>query len=166
MVAPRIIREMCRASKLCGVGPMAAIAGAISEFVGEDLRVNSEEIIVENGGDIYIATNRERRIGIYSGSDKLPPLSIKVKSENTPCGICTSSGKIGHSLSFGKSDSVTIISNSTLIADAAATAIGNILKDSSDIDKALQAVKSINEVLGSLIIIDDKIAAWGDIELA
>ncbi len=102
--APRIVQEMIQSSRCASVGPMAAVAGAVAEFVSKDLLELSEEVIVENGGDIYMATSRERTIGIYAGES---PLSLKVgilvQAEDSPLGICTSSGTVGPSLSFGSS---------------------------------------------------------------
>ena len=73
--APEIVREMIRGSDLAQVGPMAAVAGAVAEFVSKDLLACSREVIVENGGDIYLETSKERRIGIYAGAS---PLSLKI----------------------------------------------------------------------------------------
>ena len=100
---PEIIQEMIRTSKLAYVGPMAAVAGAMAEMVSKDLLKLSKVVIVENGGDIYLATSKERTVGIYAGNS---PLSLKIgiliKPEETPLGICTSSGTVGHSLVLGR----------------------------------------------------------------
>src|SRR4030042_6930213 len=103
--APEIVREMIRTSQLAPVGPMAAVAGAMAESVSKDLLNLSKEVIVENGGDISLATSKERTIGIYAGAS---PLSLKIgiviSPEETPLGVCTSSGTGGPSLSFGKAN--------------------------------------------------------------
>ncbi len=161
-----IIKDMCQAAQKCSVGPMAAVAGAIAQYVGEELSKFSREIIVENGGDIYIKSSKERIIGIYAGDSPLSGrIGIKIKPEDCPLGVCTSSGKIGHSLSFGQADAVVIISKDVALADAAATAIGNIVKKVEDIQRAISLAKNISGILGVLIIIDDKLGAWGNIEL-
>jgi len=161
-----IIRRMHYAAKKAGVGPMAAVAGAISEFVGRDLLKISREIIVENGGDIFIKSDRDRIIGIYAGDSPLSnKIGIKVSSADTPMGICTSSGKIGHSLSFGSAHAVVILSKDTSLADAVATATGNRVKESNDIKKAINFAKSIGGVDGIVVIIEDKIGAWGNVDL-
>ncbi len=163
--APEIIRLMIEAGELCHVGPMAAVAGAIAESVGSELLKYSPEIIIENGGDIFMKSNNIRKVSIFAGNS---PLSLKVvlniDSRNHALGICTSSGTVGPSLSFGNADAVTIISQSTVLADAAATAIGNIVRKKEDIDLGLKYVKNINKVLGAVIIKDDKIGLWGDID--
>ena len=51
--APLIVKAMAEAGEKASVGPMAAVAGAIAHFVGEELARYSPEIIIENGGDIY-----------------------------------------------------------------------------------------------------------------
>ena len=163
---PEIVREMIRTSRLANVGPMAAVAGAMAEWVSKDLLELSPEVIVENGGDIYLATSKERTIGIYAAES---PFSLKIgvviRPEETPLGICTSSGTVGHSLSFGKADAVCIVSKSAALADAAATAVGNIIQEKKDIELGLERGKEIEGVLGTLIIVGDKMGVWGDIKL-
>jgi ApbE superfamily uncharacterized protein (UPF0280 family) len=165
--APEIVQEMMRTSRLAHVGPMAAVAGALAESVSKDLLKLSEEVIVENGGDIYLATSKERTIGIYAGSS---PLSLKigivVGPKDSPLGVCTSSGTVGHSLSFGKTDAVCILSKSAALADAAATAIGNIVREKEDIELGLERGKEIEGVSGMLIILGDKMGVWGDVKLS
>ena len=164
--APGIIREMIRTSQAAQVGPMAAVAGAMAESVSRDLLELSQEVIVENGGDIYLATSRERTIGIYAGASPLSlKLGIVIQPEDSPLGICTSSGTVGHSLSFGKADAVCILSKSAALADAAATAVGNMVQEGKEIDQALEKGKKIEGVLGTLIIVGEKVGVWGDIKL-
>ena len=164
--APEIVREMIRTSRLAQVGPMAAVAGAMAESVSKDLLKLSEEVVVENGGDIYLATSRERTIGIFAGDS---PLSLKIGivigPEDSPLGVCTSSGTVGPSLSFGKADAVCILSKSAALADAAATAVGNIVKEKKDIESGLERGKEIEGVLGTLIIVGEKMGVWGNVNL-
>jgi ApbE superfamily uncharacterized protein (UPF0280 family) len=164
--APEIVQEMIRTSGLAHVGPMAAVAGALAESVSKDLLKLSEEVIVENGGDIYLATSKERTIGIYAGNS---PLSLKIGivigPEDSPLGVCTSSGTVGPSLSFGKADAVSVLSKSAALADAAATAIGNIVKEKRDIELGLERGKEIEGMLGMLIILGDKMGVWGNVKL-
>jgi len=165
--APEIVREMIRTSQVAHVGPMAAVAGAMAESVSKDLLKLSKEVIVENGGDIYLATSKERTIGIYAGDS---PLSFKIgmtiSPEETPLGVCTSSGTVGPSLSFGKADAVCILSKSAALADAAATAVGNVVKEKKDIELGLRVGKEIAGVQGILIIVQEKLGVWGNIKLA
>jgi ApbE superfamily uncharacterized protein (UPF0280 family) len=164
--APEIVQNMIQSSQLAHVGPMAAVAGAMAESVSKDLLQLSREVIVENGGDIYLATSKERTIGIYAGDS---PLSLKigivVKPEETPLGVCTSSGTVGPSLSFGKANAVCILAKSSALADAAATAVGNIIKEKKDIESGLERGREITGVLGTLIIMGEKMGVWGNIKL-
>jgi ApbE superfamily uncharacterized protein (UPF0280 family) len=164
--APNIVKRMCDSAFLAGVGPMAAVAGAVSELVGFELLKYSDEIIVENGGDIFIKSNSKRKVGIYAGKSPLSEkIAIEITPERTPMGICTSSGTVGHSLSFGKADAAVILANDTFLSDAVATATGNRVKNAGDIESAIEFASGIKGVEGVLIIVGDKIGAWGDISL-
>jgi len=164
--APEIVQEMIRTSQLARVGPMAAVAGAMAEMVSRDLLKLTKEVIVENGGDIYLATSRERIIGIYAGNSALSlKIGIVISPEETPLGVCTSSGTVGPSLSFGKANAVSLLSKSAALADAAATAVGNVVKEKKDIELGLERGREIPGVLGTLIIFEEKMGVWGNIKL-
>ncbi len=165
---PDTVREMLESAQAAGVGPMAAVAGTIAELVGKGL-INSgiEDLIVENGGDIYIARTQECKVAIFAGQS---PLSNKVGIRLTPvmmpCGVCCSSGSIGHSLSLGQADAVVVTAKSTALADAAATRIGNEVDGGPGcLDKALKVAKDIRGVSGAVVIQDKQLGAWGDVEL-
>lgn len=162
--ASEIIKSMIHTTALCGVGPMAAVAGAIAEFVGKELLNYSPEVIIENGGDIFIKSNKIRKVSIFAGRSPFSQrIILKIKAKENYIGICTSSGMVGPSLSFGKADAVTIISDSVLLADAAATAVGNRVKTRKDVEQGLVYAKKIPGVKGVVIIKDDKMGLWGDI---
>jgi len=164
--APPIVRDMLQAAKSAGVGPMAAVAGAFAEKVGGDLLQYSREVVVENGGDIYLNTDRDISIGIYAGASPLSGrLALHIRSGSTPLGVCTSSGTVGHSFSFGRADAVTIIAPSASLADAAATAVANCVTDRKQIPRALERARELEGVLGAIIIIEDQMGAWGEVEL-
>ena len=164
--AHELIQAMAVAGKTAGVGPMAAVAGALAEFIGWDLIRKSKELIVENGGDIFLASGQERTVSIFAGHSPFSHrIGIRIKPDRTPLGICTSSGTVGHSLSFGKCDAVTVLSSSTALADAAATAAGNRVQTPGEIQKGLDCLASIPGVQGGLIIVGDSMGAWGDLEL-
>ena len=165
--APEIARAMAEAAKKAGVGPMAAVAGAFSEFVGRELLKSSKQVIIENGGDIFIRSLIPRTIGIYAGEESpfTGRLAVQVEDAGSGLGVCTSSGTVSHSLSFGKTDATLIISDSTALADAAATAAGNAVKSKDDIEKGIAVARSIDGVKGVLIIVGDKMSSWGAIKL-
>ena len=165
-LAPEIVRDMLRVALLAGVGPMAAVAGAMAQFVGRDLLSLTPNVIVENGGDIFLKYNDETKIGIFAGESPLSNrLAIRIGPEKTPVGICTSSATVGPSLSLGRADAVCVKSRSASLADAAATAVGNRVKTKKDIKKALAFGAQIKEVLGILIILGDELGVWGELEL-
>lgn len=164
--APSIIEAMITAAAIAGVGPFAAVAGAIAEWVGKDLLDYSSQIIIENGGDIFLRSSKKRTIGIYAGSSPLSNrLALEIEADETPMGICTSSGTVGHSLSFGTADAVVILSKSTAIADAVATAVGNIIQTAADISKGLNFAKKIKAVKGVAIIKNDRLGIWGEVNI-
>ncbi len=166
-IAPQIIREMLGKSKISGVGPMASVAGAISEFVAYDLIKLTENLIIENGGDIYLKSKKELIVSIYAGVSTLSyKVNILVKPEETPLGICTSSATVGPSLSFGKADAVCVISKSATLADAAASAIGNKVKSKKDIKAALDYGIKIPDVNGIVIICGNDMGAIGEVHFA
>lgn len=165
-MAPEIIKEMIAASSVAGVGPMASVAGAIAEHVGRKLLADSLNVVVENGGDIYLDVKHDMSIGIFAGKSPLSGrIALKIKAGESPLGICTSSGTVGHSLSFGNADAVCIKSKSAALADAAATAAGNLIQSKADVKRGLAKAMSIQGVLGVLIVTGDTLAVQGDMEL-
>ena len=164
--APEIVESMCAASRKCGVGPMASVAGAINDFLGKDLLQFTDEIIMENGGDLFIRTLEARNVSIYAGNSVLNgKIKIRIKPKDTPLAICTSSGTFGHSLSFGKADAVSVVSKRGALADACATAACNMVKDANSIEEALNFAKTIEGVMGAVVIYGEKLGTIGEIEL-
>jgi len=164
--APPLVTEMAEAAEKAGVGPMAAVAGAIAEAVGSELAVLSPEVIVENGGDIYIKSSGKRLIGIYAGKSPLTGrVGLEIEGKDTPLGVCTSSGTVGHSLSYGQADAVIVLSPSTALADAAATAIGNRIHQPKDIPGGIEFARSIKGLRGVVIIQGEQLGVWGEVKL-
>lgn len=166
-LAPPIVREMAAAGREAGVGPMAAVAGAIAEFVGRDLLGQSPQIIVENGGDIFLATKVKRKVSIFTERKSLPTyVDFWIDPEKTPLGICTSSGTEGPSFSFGRADAVMVISPSAALADAMATAAGNMVHSRKDIHKVLDFLRGAGQVMAGAVFAEGEMGFWGDLELA
>ena len=165
--APEIVRVMAEASEKAVVGPMASVAGAMAEFVGRELLAFSGEVIVENGGDIFLRASKPRTLGIFAGEESpfTGKLAIEVPPSEEGLGLCTSSGTVSHSLSFGRSDAVLVMARGAALADAMATSVGNILKTPEYIQMALDRAKSVDGVLGVVAIIGDKFGTWGNIKL-
>jgi hypothetical protein len=165
--APYIVKVMAEAAEKSGVGPMAGVAGAIAECVGKELLPFSPEIIIENCGDIFLKILKRRSVGIYAGLSPLSgKIALEIKPEETPLGISTSSGTVGHSFSSGKADGVTVLAPSAALADAAATAIGNRVINNEDIPQAIKFAQEIDGLKGVLIIKGKQLGIWGKVKFA
>lgn len=165
---PDFIQKMSKLSFLAGVGPMAGVAGAFSQLAGEYLKnKNIPEIIIENGGDIFTSGINEIKIGVFAGGSPFSNnISLEIELKQRDMGICSSSGAFGHSLSFGKADIVTIISENVITADLFATAVCNKIKKKEDIEEIINELKCVKEIEGALIILEDKLGAFGNFRIA
>lgn len=163
---PEIIESMILAGKQAGVGPMASVAGAVAQCVGQDLLLLSPEVMVENGGDVFIKTRKPITVGIFSGHSPLSmKVGLKIDTGKNPKGVCTSSGTLGHSLSLGKADAVVVVSDSCPLADAAATAIANRVQSRKDLQSAIEFGSFIPGVSGIVVIKAEAMGVWGDLEV-
>ncbi len=162
-----LIKDMLKAANRAFVGPMACVAGAIAEYVGNFILKECSECIIENGVDIFLKTMQEDlTIGIYTNNDYFKDkLSIKLNTKNRPCGVCSSSSKIGPSLSLGKADLSMIAASNTAFADGLATKTANMIKNKEDIQKAIEFSRT-KDIIGCLFIKDDALGIWGDLSLA
>jgi uncharacterized protein len=164
-MAPPIALDMHRAASAAGVGPLAAVAGAIAEHaamsgVGE----GDEDVIVENGGDVFLYSSFPANVSLYAGTTTLAHnLAFAVSEDRMPLAICSSSGVMGHSRSFGAADLVSVVARNAALADAAATALCNRVKTVADIEPTLAAAMDIVGVDGVLIVVDGKIGLTGDL---
>ncbi|MGA3174314.1 MAG: UPF0280 family protein [Syntrophorhabdales bacterium] len=165
-LAPRIVREMLEASAVLGVGPMACVAGAVAEFIGRDVEPRSDEYIIENGGDIFLRTLRERKVSIYAkDSPYSGRIGIKLQPGQGAYGVCTSSATVGPSLSFGRADAVCVVGRSSLFSDGLATRLGNIVHKEDDIGSALEEGRAFPGVTAIVIILGKRLGVWGDVDL-
>jgi len=170
-LAPPIIRDMLAAASLAEVGPMAAVAGAVAEYVGRDLLAPGiKEVVVENGGDLFLARCQETVVEIFAAdSPHSGRVGVKLAANAMPAGLCTSSATIGHSLSLGSADAATVLADSAVLADAVATKLGNMIGPEHGRDcgiaAALQQVLTIEGVRGALAIRGPLLGAAGAIEL-
>ncbi len=168
-IAPPLIRDMLTAGEAAGVGPMAAVAGTIAEYVGRGLmETGHKEVMVENGGDIFLLRQHDCTVAIFAGESPLScRVGLRIQSAQMPIGICTSSGTVGHSLSMGEADSVTVLSRSTPLADAAATRLGNEVGHGAEagIADALAVAGEIPGIIGVVVVCGERMGAYGDVEL-
>jgi ApbE superfamily uncharacterized protein (UPF0280 family) len=164
--APPLVREMIASAGKAGVGPMAAVAGAIAQYVGRGLLGYTNEVIVENGGDIYLKAERPLTVSIFAGDSPLSGrIGLRIPVEQMPLGVCTSSGRIGHSLSMGISHAVSILAPSAALADSAATALGNTILEKKDLENVASAAENIPCIFGGVAILGDTLASWGAVRL-
>ncbi len=164
--APKLIRKMVQAGAAASVGPMASVAGAVAEYVGKGLLKHCGEVIVENGGDIFIRKEGVITIGIYAGDSPLSQkVGIRMQNGSKPVAVCTSSGTVGHSFSFGCADAICVMAPSCALADAVATASANLVESKNDLKSAVAFASGIDGVFGVVAICDEKLAAWGEMEL-
>ncbi len=164
--APPIVKEMIQVTGSASVGPMASVAGAVAQFVGKGLLELTDQVIVENGGDIFLKVDRRVTVSVFAGESPLSGrIGLVVHERQMPLGVCSSSGSVGHSLSTGAADVICLLSPSPVLADGAATAIGNRVKKSKDLERAAEWADEIGGIMGGVAIMDDRMATWGDVEL-
>ena len=164
--APRLVAEMIAAGARVGVGPMAAVAGALAEHVGRALLTFCDEVIVENGGDVFLAVNQAVTMGVQAGTSPLSgKVALRLDAAGMPLAACTSSGTIGHSHSCGRADAVCVVARQGALADAAATAVANRIARPGDLAAAMDFARAIDGLIGVLAICADRMGAWGDVEV-
>jgi uncharacterized protein len=166
--SPEIAFRMGKAAEIAEVGPMAAVAGAFSEFIGRAIQKKFlvKEIVVENGGDIYMSIAKDLNLSVYAGNSALSgKIGIKIPYDLTPIGICTSAGNVGPSFSFGRADAVMVACKDTALADAYATTFGNRVKTSDDISKAINIASQCKEIISIVIICQNQMGITGQFEL-
>jgi ApbE superfamily uncharacterized protein (UPF0280 family) len=160
---PEVVRRMIEATSKFGIGPMAAVAGVLAEFAVEAMRdAGASYAMVDNGGDIALLTDRELLVGIHAGQSPFShKIALRIGPSSSVRGICTSSGTVGHSISFGIADAAMVLSASATLADAAATALGNAVTSPESVASAFDAISHVPELEGALVICKDVLATWG-----
>ncbi len=166
--APDVMRHMSEVSHRTGIGPMSAVAGAFSEYVAVRLRekYGCSEVIVENGGDIYADSNSDMDISVFAGKSPLSEkVGLHIPAGDFPLGICTSSGTVGPSLSFGRADAVMIVCRDVLLADSYATAFANRIREVKDLQPVIDRISMHDDILAAIAVKDDRMAVCGRYEL-
>lgn len=158
-----LIRRMCEASALAGVGPFAGVAGAVAVYAVERMKeAGAREAIVENGGDIAFLSDTRTPVGLFADHPVLKDVAFMIESDGIT-GICSSSAKIGPSVSLGASNVCTVFSDDVILADCCATALGNLVRDEESLQDALETIGSVRGVGGCLACIGDKVGMFGDV---
>lgn len=147
---------------------MGAVAGSIAGYVAQSIEgaYGTEELIIENGGDIYVRVIRPLTMAVYAGSSPLSQkLGVIIPSGYTSLGVCTSAGTVGPSISYGKADAVMIICEDIALADAYATAFGNRVVVKEDVDRVIEHIREVPEILSAIVIKDDRAGVAGEFEV-
>ncbi|WP_163715347.1 UPF0280 family protein [Mangrovibacterium lignilyticum] len=166
--APEAIRKLAHSAELGAVGPLAARSGLLNELIGQALLEKFEigELIVENGGDLYLKLRDSLIVSIFADDlEDSGLMGLEVMPEQTPLGIGTGLGTKGHPINHGKADAVMIMAKNGADAGALAVGVGNRVKKLSDLEKVLKHLKLMPEVTAAVLIVEDQIAVHGDNEL-
>lgn len=163
--APEVVRAMAQAAEVCGVGPMAAVAGAVAERVARALSERSPEVIVENGGDLYLIGTQPRTVALWAGDTPASGIGVRIPASLLPVAVATSSGRIGHSTSLGRADAFMAVAHEGALADAAATAFANMVRSASDVAVAIERSQRVAGLLGAVATMDGAVGAWGALEV-
>ncbi len=163
---PLVVRLMEDTAEKANVGPMAAVAGILADLAIRDMVVGGSEVaVVENGGEVSAMADRPIDVALSAGNSSLSR-KLGFRLTDFPVGIATSSGLFSHALSFGKAEAVTVFSESAGLADAAATAVGNVIKGKDchrTIERGVGKALSIHGVEGVFIIYKGMIGTAGKI---
>ena len=161
-----VVRRMCEASRSAGVGPMAAVAGAVARCVAEAmLALGAAHVVVDNGGDVAVSTGRRVAVGVGTGDGGVPPFAILIGPTDGVVGVCSSSARVGHSVSLGASDVCTVVAEGPELADACATALGNMVLSAADLGPAAEAVCAVPGVIGCVAVAGGSVSVCGDVEI-
>ena len=163
---PLVAKLMALAGEKAYVGPMAAVAGVIADLAVTDMiSVGCDVAVVEDGGEVSAHSNRPVNVAVAAGEE---PLSKQFGFRLTefPIGVATSSGRFSHALSFGDAEAATVFCKNASLADAAATAVGNVVKGEDAkgaIETGIKRGLSIDGVDGVLIIYKGQVGTAGKI---
>jgi ApbE superfamily uncharacterized protein (UPF0280 family) len=164
----QMVTDMSEAAQKAGTGPMSAVAGAMAEYISRDIleEYKADEVIVENGGDIFMKLTSQAIVSVFAGTSALSDkIGLAIIPEDTPLSVCCSSGTVGHSLSFGIADACMIACRSGAQADAYATAFCNEVKNSDQVQQATEMALQKVDIMSVVIISGDKAGLGGSIEI-
>ena len=158
----RVVKRMCEASKLAGVGPMAAVAGAIAQQAMEAMVAQGlTHGWVDNGGDVALMLENTATLEVFSDPGSKTAFGLELEATDGIIGICSSSGRIGHSISFGNADIALAVADTAILADALATAIGNRVADEDSLKTCFDQIKGLDGFIGGLAMIDGAVSMNG-----
>ncbi|MFH2112111.1 MAG: UPF0280 family protein [Candidatus Bathyarchaeota archaeon] len=151
---PEVAARMAEAAEACGVGPMAAVAGVLADLAREAMvDAGASHAVVENGGEASVHGSGAVYVGFRAG-DRWPSGRLGFQITKAPIGVATSSAWYSHAFSFGEADSVTVFADSAGLADAAATAVCNMVSGGGGevVRSAIRQGLGISGVQGVLVL--------------
>lgn len=163
---PLVAKLMAEAAEKADVGPMAAVAGVLADLAVKDMLDEGCKVaVVEDGGEVSAVSNVSIDVALAAGDE---PLSRRFgfRLAEFPSGIATSSGRFSHALSFGDAEAATVFCGNAGLADAAATAVGNVVKGENTheaIQRGIDRAQSIQGVNGVLILYKGFVGTAGKI---
>ncbi|MHC1733636.1 MAG: UPF0280 family protein [Bacteroidales bacterium] len=163
-----MITAMSDAALAAGTGPMSAVAGAMAEYICRDLlaEFGAEEVIIENGGDIFMKLTTPATVAVYAGCSPLSEkIALQPAPDETPLALCCSSGTVGHSLSFGLADACMIACRNGALADAWATAFCNRVTSAEMVYEVTEQALKIPQILSVVIVASDKVGLGGTLQI-
>jgi uncharacterized protein len=162
---PQVANLMAQAGEKAGVGPMAAVAGVLADLAVKDMvAVGCEVAVVEDGGEVSAVSNIPIDVALAAGDEALSK-RFGFRLTEFPIGVATSSGWFSHALSFGDAEAATVFCKEAGLADAAATAVGNVVKGDFEaaIERGITVAKAIAGVEGVFILFKGNVGTWGKI---
>lgn len=162
---PEVVERMINAGNALDIGPMSAVAGTISALAVEDMvKAGATFALVDNGGDIAIINDRPVTMGIYAGESPIKDTGFVMEARDSITGVCTSSGTVGPSISFGMADASIVFSDNVSLADSAATALGNVTGLGKDaVQESFDVVKDVPGIKGAMVVQGEYMGFWGDV---
>jgi ApbE superfamily uncharacterized protein (UPF0280 family) len=157
-----VVRRMCDASAVAGVGPMATVAGAVAQVALEAMvEQGCDHGWVDNGGDVALVLSAPATMEVFHEPGAKTAFGLGLEPTHGIIGVCTSSGRLGHSISLGDSDVALAVADSAFLADALATAIGNRVHGPSTLGTCFDPFKGTKGMIGALAMADGEVAMHG-----
>ena len=160
----RVVQRMCDAAEAAGVGPMATVAGAVAqEAIEAMVAAGCTHGWVDNGGDIAMLLEEPATVEVFCEPGSKEAFGFELGPTRSIIGMCSSSGRLGHSISFGDSDVALAYADDAVLADALATAIGNRVVDAGSMRSCFDPFKGLKGFRGGLAMRDGEVSMWGDL---
>ncbi|HET6498601.1 MAG TPA: hypothetical protein VFH17_06085, partial [Coriobacteriia bacterium] len=162
--ASEIVRRMAEAGQVARVGPMAAAAGAVAEYVARGLAELSPDVVVENAGALYLMGREERTVRVWAGRGATSGVGIRIPAGMQPVAVCASRGEVSAAPLDGPGAVIALARNGAL-ADAVATALAHRVSEAEDVERAIEAARGTHGIFGVIAVVQGRLGAWGNVRL-